>query len=128
MVLNIKSPILGFESLQSVVLKEIDELFSSLHATNDSEISFTVLNPYRLLKEYDFEIPDSVKMKLEIDDASRIAVYCMVVTQEPMEASRVNFLAPLIVNLDKNLMAQVTLNPNDYPDLGMQEPISNYMH
>ena len=126
MVLQIKSPILGFESLQSVVLKEMDELFSTLHTTNDSEISFTVLNPFRLLDEYDIEIPDSVKMKLEIDDDSTIAVYCMVVRQDPVEDSIVNFLAPIIVNTKKNLLAQVTLNPKDYEHLGIQDPISKY--
>ncbi len=126
MVLQIKSPILGFESLQSVVLKEMDELFSSLHTTNDSEISFTILNPYRLLPEYDIEIPDSAKMKLEISDDSNIAVYCMVVTQDPIEESVVNFLAPIIINKDKKLLAQVTLNPKDYEHLGIQEPISKY--
>ena len=127
MVLNIKSPILGFESLQSVILKEVDELISTLHTTNDSEISFTILNPYRLLDEYDIEIPDSIKMKLEINDESKIAVYCMVVAQEPIEDSIVNFLAPIIINLDKKTMAQVTLNPANHPDLGMQDPISHYM-
>ncbi len=126
MVLQIKAPILGFESLQSVVMKEIDELFSSLHTTNDSDISFTVANPYLLIKDYEFDIPDSIKMKLEIEEGSEIGVYCMVVTQEPLENSIVNFLAPLIINKDKKLLAQVVLNAKEYPDYSMQEPLSTY--
>lgn len=127
MVLQIKSPILGFESLQSVILKPMDDLFSTLHTTNDSEVSFTVLNPFSLMEEYDIEIPDSVKLKLEIEDNSNIAVYCMVVTQDPIENSLVNFLAPIIINKDKNLLAQVTLNPQDYKTLGIQDPISKFV-
>lgn len=123
MVLQIKSPILGFESLQSVVFKEIDDLFSSLR---DGEISFTVLNPFKLMDEYDIEIPDSVKLKLDIQEGDAIAVYCMVVTQEPIKNSVVNFLAPIIVNTDKKLLAQVTLNPQNYTHLGIQDPISKY--
>ena len=127
MVLQIKSPILGFESLQSVVLKPMDDLFSTLHTTNDSEVSFTVLNPFSLMDEYDIEIPDSIKMRLEIEDESNVAVYCMVVTQDPIENSLVNFLAPIIINKDKNLLAQVTLNPQDYTNLGIQDPISKFV-
>ena len=123
MVLQIKSPILGFESLQSVVFKEIDDLFSTLR---DGEISFTVLNPFKLMDEYDIEIPDSVKLKLDIQEGDAIAVYCMVVTQEPIKNSVVNFLAPIIVNTDKKLLAQVTLNPQNYTHLGIQDPISKY--
>ena len=124
MVLQIKSPILGFESLQSVVFKEVDDLFSSL---NDGKISFTVLNPFKLMDEYDIEIPDSVKLKLDIEDGDAIAVYCMVVTQEPIKNSVVNFLAPIIINTDKKLLAQVTLNPQNYTHLGIQDPISKYI-
>lgn len=128
MVLQIKSPILGFESLQSVVLKEIDDTFSTLHTTNDSEISFTVLNPFSLIESYDIEIPDSVKMKLGIEDGDTIAVYCMVVTQDPIENSIVNFLAPIIINMSKSFLAQVTLNPQDYSHLGIQDPISKFVN
>ena len=127
MVLQIKSPILGFETLQSVVLKPMDDLFSTLHATNDSEVSFTVLNPFSLMDEYDIEIPDSIKLRLEIEEDSNIAVYCMVVTQDPIENSLVNFLAPIIVNKDKKLLAQVTLNPQEYTHLGIQDPISKFV-
>ncbi len=127
MVLQIKAPILGFESLQSVVMKEIDELFFSLHTTNDSEITFTVVNPYMLIKDYEFDIPDSIKMKLEIEDGSEIGVFCMLVTQKPIEESLVNFLAPLIINKDKKLLAQVVLNAKEYPHYSMQEPLSTYI-
>ena len=127
MVLQLKVPILGFESLQSVVMKEVDDLFSTLHATNDSKTSFSVINIYKILPKYDFEIPDSVKMALSLDDKTKIAVYCMVVALEPKESSTINLLAPLVVNIDKKFMAQVTLNPNDYPDYGLQEPISSFM-
>lgn len=127
MVLKIKAPILGFESLQSVVMKEIDELFYALHTTNDSEITFTVANPYLLIKDYEFDIPDSIKMKLEIDDQSELGVFCMVVNQEPIENSIVNFLAPIIINKDKKLLAQVVLSASDYPDYSMQEPIATYL-
>lgn len=127
MVLQIKSPILGFESLQSVVLKEMDDTFSTLHTTNDSDISFTVLNPFKLIDDYDIEIPDSIKMKLSVEEGDNIAVYCMVITQEPIKDSVVNFLAPIIINMSKNLLAQVTLNPQDYSHLGIQDPISKFV-
>jgi flagellar assembly factor FliW len=121
---EVKSSILGFENLQCVELKEVDEVFSTLSSC-DGDVSFTVINPYAL-REYSFDLPTPIRVLLDINENSNVLVYNIVVIQDPRDESCINFLAPLIFNQDNGLMAQAVLNAKEHPDLGMAEPIKNY--
>lgn len=121
---QVKSEILGFETLSCVELNAIDELFSTLKSC-DGTIRFTLVNPYAL-REYSFDLPSSIRALLEINEKSNVLVYNVVVIQDPLDESCVNFLAPLIFNQDNALMAQAVLNAKDHPGLGLAEPIKNF--
>lgn len=122
---SVKSPILGFEDVNSVELKEIDELFSILKSVNGKEISFTVINPY-VLREYSFDVPTPVRVLLDINENSNLVVYNVVVIQDPLDESCINFLAPLIFNQDNGTMAQAVLDAAAHPGYGMAEPIKKF--
>jgi flagellar assembly factor FliW len=49
-----------------------------------------------------------------------------MVVQNPLEESKVNFLAPLIFNKDKGLMGQVVLRASENPDFGLAESIGSF--
>jgi flagellar assembly factor FliW len=121
---NVKADILGFENLKTVELQPFDELFSILRG-EDEKVSFTLVNPYAL-REYSFDLPKSVRVLLDINENSNVLVYNIVVIQNPLDESCVNFLAPLIFNQDNASMAQAVLNAKDYPGLGYAEPIKNF--
>lgn len=122
---NVKGLISGFEEVNNVSLHTVDELFSTLKDTENEHISFTVVNPY-LLREYSFDVPSDIKVLLEITENSNLSVYNIVVIQQPLEKSTVNFLAPIIINNDNNRIAQVVLNAKRHPDFGMAEAIENF--
>lgn len=124
MTYEVKSDILGFENLRCVELNEIDELFSIL-ASCDGTIRFTLLNPYPL-REYSFDVPTTVRALLDINENSKLLVYNVVVIQDPLDESRINFLAPLIFNQDNATMAQAVLDVKDHPQFGYAEPIKNF--
>jgi len=48
------------------------------------------------------------------------------VLQEPLENTTINFLAPIIVNNDNNLIAQAVLNAQEHPEFGMAESIKSF--
>ncbi len=121
---NVKADILGFENLKTVELQPFDELFSILRG-EDEQVSFTLVNPYAL-REYSFDLPKSVRVLLDINENSNVLVYNIVVIQNPLDESCVNFLAPLIFNQDNASMAQAVLNAKDYPGFGYAEPIKNF--
>ena len=124
-IYEVKNALLGFETINKVEIHEIDELFSTLQDVDNKQISFTILNPY-LLREYSFDLPIDVKILLDVNEKSNLSVYNIVVIQEPLENSSINFLAPIIVNTDNNKIAQAILNKVSHPEFGMAETIKSF--
>lgn len=117
MKFEVKSEILGFENIKEVELNEIDELFSTLRSCEDNDISFTLVNPNRL-REYEFNVSSSTEALLDIKDEKDLLVYNIVVIQNPLDESKINFLAPLIFNKANNTVAQEVLGAQNYPSFG----------
>jgi flagellar assembly factor FliW len=127
MVFELKTALLGFENIKKMKLKEIDDLFVKLeNDENGGKPSFTLVNPF-LLRDYDFEVPNSIKNLLELKDDSEIRVYNIMITKQPLENSDINFAAPFIFNMDKKLVAQVILDSNRYPQYKLLEKISVFL-
>jgi len=122
---EIKSNILGFEDMTEVELHEVDELFLTMQDSKNRDISFTIINPY-LLREYSFDLPSNIKILLDIKEDSSVSVYNIVIIQNPLEDSTVNFLAPIIINNDNNKIAQAVLNAKNHPEFGMAETIKSF--
>jgi len=122
---EVKGEILGFEKTKKVAIKEIDPLFSTLMDENNENISFTLVNPF-LLRDYSIDIPLDIKELLKIDENSKIGVFNILIVQKPLEKSYINFLAPIIINLDEKLLTQVILDPKSHPDYGMAETIESF--
>ena len=122
---EVKGEILGFQDTKRVDIKEIDPLFSTLMDADNENISFTLVNPF-LLRDYSIDIPLDTKELLEIEDDTKVGVFNILVIQKPLEKSVINFLAPIIVNLDKKVLGQVILDPKEHPDYGMAETIESF--
>jgi flagellar assembly factor FliW len=125
MKFSVKAPILGFEQIKNVELEQIDDFFYRLKSCEDANV-FTVVNPF-LLRDYDFTIPEYFKNLLEFDENSKPLVYNIMVVSTPIETSVINFIAPLIFNLDKKYVAQVLLDGNKYSEYGLAEKISKFL-
>ncbi len=123
---EVKSHILGFDDTRKVEIVEIDDLFATMKDVENEAISFTLINPY-LLREYSFDVPIAIQTLLEINERSNVKVYNIVVVQKPLEESRINFLAPVVVNEDNKTIAQIVLDPKENPDYGMAEPIKDFI-
>ncbi len=128
MQFELKLPLLGFESVKEMKLTKIDDIFMQLeNASDDGKPSFTLINPF-ILKPYEIDIPDAVMSLLDITEESNLLIFNIVVIQNPIEASTVNFVAPLIFNTDNKTMAQTILDGKAAQAHGMAEPISNFMN
>lgn len=126
MTFEVKSKILGFENIKELKLTKIDELFSTLSSTEDDNISFTVVDPHKL-REYNFEISDEVEKVLDITDEEELMVYNIVLVQNPLEKSQINFLAPLVFNKTNNSMAQAVLEVHDHQEYGLNERLKSFL-
>lgn len=122
----VKSEILGFEAMNEVEFQETDNLFASLKDANNPNIAFTLVNPFAL-REYIFDIPAYIYALLDVNKDSKLLVYNMAVLQTPIEETKVNFLAPIILNPENGTLAQAVLKKETYQDFGMAEPIKDFI-
>jgi flagellar assembly factor FliW len=128
MLFELRLPLLGFESIKQMKLTKIDDIFMQLeNLSDDGKPSFTLINPF-VLKPYEIEIPESVQTLLEINENSNILIFNIVVIQQPLEKSAVNFIAPLIFNTDNLTMAQTILDGKSAHEHGMAECICDFMN
>ncbi|TLD97455.1 flagellar assembly protein FliW [Helicobacter jaachi] len=125
MIFEVKSPILGFEQVTKMKLEKVDDLFMKLYNVDDEVPHFTLVNPF-LLREYEFDVPSSIKILLDLDNAKNLLIANIMVIQKPIENSTINFLAPLIFNFDNHTMAQVVLDSTQYPMYSLSESIGTY--
>lgn len=125
MIFDVKSPILGFESVLKMKLEKIDDAFVRLsNAENDVPV-FTLISPF-VLREYEFDVPEALKLLLDLDKSQNIFIANIMVIQTPIQNSTINFLAPVVFNFDNQTMAQVVLDSVKYPQYGLAESISTY--
>ena len=124
MKFDIVAPLLGFEDIKQVELQKVDDIFMRMQSCEDDNISFTLVNPYAL-REYDFEVPKNLKEELEITVDSNILIYNILLIQNPIEDSIVNFIGPLVFNSDVKKAAQIILaNSVEY---AVAEKISSFI-
>ena len=123
---EVKSKIAGFDDVTEVELVKIDEMFYSLRAPEQEGLSFTVVNPH-LLRDYSFDISDEVSELLDIKDEKDVIIYNMLVIQNPLEESKINFMAPLIFNNANKTMTQTLLEVNDEQSFGYSESLKKYI-
>lgn len=125
MKFQVKSEILGFSDMKEVELSELDEMFSTLRSSEDENVSFTLVNPH-LLRDYSFDISNEVETLLGIQDDKDLSVFNIVLIQEPIGESKVDFLAPLVFNKANNTVAQVMVDPTLFPHFGLTETLGTY--
>jgi flagellar assembly factor FliW len=124
MQFDLKLPLLGFESVEKMELKKIDDIFMRLESVGEGP-SFTLINPFAL-REYSFDIPSSILALMDITPESNILIYNIVILYKPIEKSTINFVAPLIFNTDNQTMAQIIID--NRVDFSIAETIQTYLH
>ena len=124
MKFDICVPLLGFDEVKQVSLEKIDDIFMKMKSLTDEHISFTLIDPF-VLREYDFEIPDKTQELLEVDEKSNLLILNIVLIQNPIEDSVINFIGPIIFNTDNNKAAQIILQ--DAIKYSVAEKISTFL-
>lgn len=113
-MLELEEGMLGFELLKKYVLITDQEIFLEWLQSVEEEISFAVVDPFLVTPSYEFEIPQQVLDKLEIQDVADVAIRTVVVLPEDLRKIRTNLQAPVIINT-KNRKAMQILLDDSYP-------------
>lgn len=126
-VINFTRGLLGFEDVKKYLI--IDNLdgagvFKWLQSVDRPELAFVIMNPFFIVPDYQFDIPDGLVKKLEIEKPEDVAVFTIVVVPEDINKMTTNLKAPIILNTRNNRAIQMVLDDDRYR---IKHPVANPM-
>lgn len=97
---SFKGSILGFGECDNFVLNAVEETpFAYLKSTENPELSFLVTSPFYWYRDYELQLNELLKKRLGTERPEDILVLSIVTIRDPQQASTINLLAPLIINV-----------------------------
>lgn len=107
---KIEFPLLGFEELQQVDIKSVDNNFVTLELNEEKNLNINLVNiSYFKKASFNFNIEDDVLKKMKIKNLKDFKIFFSVVMQKPIENSLVNLAAPILINEKDKLIGQYVL-------------------
>ncbi len=116
-ILFFEEGIPGFENVKQFILLDTDDAespFKWLQSVDSPELAFAVVNPFMILRSYDFEIDDNTVEALEIEKPEDVLVYSIVVVPEDVSKMTMNLKAPVLINSRNRKGMQVVLDTDKY--------------
>jgi flagellar assembly factor FliW len=119
----------GFEEETAYTLiEDEDSPFFWLQSITDPNLAFVVTEPWLFYENYEFELGDELKGKLNLKNKADVLVINMVVIPNEMKKITINLKSPIIINQQQNLAKQIILEdekyPTKYPILQEKEGVS----
>jgi flagellar assembly factor FliW len=122
-IVEIPEGIVGFPELTKYVLVSLDEegMVFDLRSVEDERIRFVVVPSLPFFPDYQPEIDDEFAAQYSINDASDALVLLVVTLGASMADCTANLMAPIVLNPQKRIAAQIVL---DNPDFSVRVPLS----
>lgn len=115
-IITFKEGIPGFPEEKEfiIVLNDDETPISFLQSIITAELSFVIIDPFKVYTDYDFLIPDTVQETLEIQEVEDVMVFSMVTIPEDIKKMTSNLMAPIIINIKSKLGKQIILENAEY--------------
>lgn len=100
-IINFEPGIMAFEHLNRFILLDIGENpnFKWLQSIDDLEVTFLLVDPFRIKNDYYIELSDEMVQKLDISIPQDVLVYTIVTVPESgLKNATTNLVGPLIIN------------------------------
>jgi flagellar assembly factor FliW len=113
-IIHFEDGIPGFEHLKNFLIIKDEELIIDYLQAIEEDVTFPIINPFSVNKEYEFKIPDNAIKKLKIENTQDLSVYTIVTIPENIKEMRTNLQAPIIIN-NKNKKGKQLILDERYP-------------
>lgn len=115
-IITFESGIPGFLEEKKFLLLPLDEetSFFILQSVQTPGIAFVVTSPFFFFKDYEFDLDESTKERLNIRSEQDVEVLVILTVKEPFNSSTANLKAPIILNRKTKLGKQLILNQTDH--------------
>ncbi len=113
MAYKVKQPILGFETVEEVILDRHDGITFCLKNSNENEfMKLSLIAANASLEELDLTI--GMKTLLDLSENSKYSVYFPVIKHKNIKESLINVGSPFLFNEDNGYVAQCILSKQQY--------------
>lgn len=126
-VLKFPVGLLGFEDCKSFVPIENPDgggVFKWLQSVERPELAFVVMNPFFVMADYEFDIPEAVVKVLQLERPEEAAVFAVVKIPDDLSKMTVNLRAPIVINTRNKRATQVVLDDDRY---SLKHPVASSM-
>ena len=119
-IISFPSGIIGFPEMTDFALiydeeKGKDSPIRWLQSLQESEFAMPVMDPLLVAKDYNPEVEDDHLIPLGKMGEDDTLVLVTVTVPKELEKMSVNLQAPIIINADSKLAAQIIVNTDKYP-------------
>ena len=106
----------GLEQYRKYALLQFEESYPIvwLQSMDDTGICLPVLDTFKVLPEYVFDIDETDVKKLELSGPDELHVVSVVVIPEDIQGMTVNLAAPIIINTSTGKAMQIVLSGSEY--------------
>ena len=116
-LLHFPSGLLGFEDCKGFIQIENPDgggVFKWLQSADRPELAFVVMNPFFVMADYEFDIPEGVVESLQLKRPEDAQVLAVVKIPDDLNKMTVNLRAPIVINTVNNRAAQIVLEDERY--------------
>lgn len=115
-ILNFQNGILAFENLKKFILIDVAEnnAFKWLQSVDDTDISFLLVDPFLVNRNYSVYLDDMVKKDLEIENEDEVLIYTIVTIPDGgIKDATTNLIGPIVLNWKQKKGKQIILENKD---------------
>jgi len=115
-ILTFNDGIPGLEQYRKYSLLQFEDSYPIvwLQSTEDTGICLPVLDTFKVLPEYVFDIDETDVKALDLKSPEDLHVVSVVVIPEDIQGMTVNLAAPIIINTISGYAKQVVLSGSEY--------------
>ena len=115
-VIDFSDGIPGLEQYRKYALLQFEDSYPIvwLQSMDDMGICLPVLDTFKVLPDYVFDIDDTDVKALELNSPDELHVVSVVVIPEDIQGMTVNLAAPIIINTNTGNARQIVLSGSEY--------------
>ena len=112
-VINFAEGLFGFEDEKDYLLIRFDnddDMLLSLQSVKTPSLAFVVVNPFRLLSDYEPYVSDRDLELLDVNNQELVAIYTIAIVGDDISDTSINLKAPLVMNPANHKARQVIID------------------
>lgn len=107
--------IFGFEHIKEYYLIDANLApFMLLQSIEDEAIGFIVCDPFLFFPDYEFDLSDDAKEKINLEKSDDLLVLVIITLADKIEDVSANLVGPIIINIKNHKALQYIINNPKY--------------